>query len=1559
LPLTTDALSRNDAANDPALLSTYVPVEIDLTQSWPDYVSTFTARQHDADTNGSFFVDICIRYPDRPSLASYDSWCRHIVLDWTSDATAHTASLSGSAVPGTSLITWSAAPSLTARADLERLARGFLAFIDDLASAPDRSLSAVSILDARERRLTLFEWNETDRPVPAACVHELIEAQVRRTPDVTAVIFRDRSFTYDALNQQANALALRLRELGVGPNQVVGVFVERSLEMVVAMLGILKAGAAYLPLDPAFPQERLAWMLEDTGAPVIVTQEALRDTLPRHRAQVVIVDLPQTPVTIADPPPAAAPADLAYVIFTSGSTGRPKGVMVEHRQAVNFFIGMDEYLGGRAPGTWLAVTSISFDISVLELFWTLARGFTVVVQEELVKAAGASGPEPATNERGMAFSLFYFSADASSDQGHRYRLLLEGARYADTHGFSGVWTPERHFHAFGGLYPNPAVTSAAVAAVTSRVRVRAGSVVLPLHNPIRVAEEWAVVDHLSGGRVELSFASGWHANDFALMPENYKNRRDVMLSGIETIRRLWSGASVPATNGHGEPIEIKVFPAPLQPTPPFWIAAAGSIDTFRLAGRIGAHLLTNLLGQKIADVATKIAAYRTAWREAGHEGEGAVALMLHTFVGPDLDAVRETVRRPLIDYLKTSTELVKQTRWEFPAFANPSGRQAPGGDVELTDEEIDAMMSHAFDRYFETSGLFGTPEVCLRRVNELKAIGVDEIACLLDFGIPTDTVLAHLPYLKDVLDRSQPRKHERTDYTIAAQIARHRITHLQSTPSLIRTILADEHGRDALARVTTLLVGGEPLPASLVKAILPLIKGELLNMYGPTETTVWSTVARITDADDITIGRPIANTQIYIADAAGQPLPIGAAGELLIGGLGVTRGYWQREDLTSERFVANACVPERGDRLYRTGDLARYRPDGRIECLGRIDYQVKVSGHRIELGEIEAAISTHPAVNQSVVVVRPDAAGEPRLVAYVVPKRATTAERGDVSRWQAVWDETYGGLGGTARALDATFDLSGWRDSYTGEPMAEADMREWVDATASRILELKPARVLEIGCGMGLLVHRVAPAVEHYAAVDFSPMAVARVTESVRARGLTNVTVRAAAADAVDQYADLGPVDLVVINSVAQYFPSAAYLTRVLQQAVTLVRPGGAVFIGDVRSLPLLAAFHLSIELAQAPANMATTELRQRVRERVEHDPELVLAPEYFEQLAADTPAITGVDLQLKRGRAHNEMTRFRYDAWLFVNAPAAISTDVAAVSTSVADLSPTLASAAGSVIVRGLVNPRLTRELAALRRLGAPDSPETVGELRHEIGSDAAAGVEPEELVAQAAGWIVDVRWAASGAPGEYDATFRRPGQPRGVPATTSATRTAAALAHEPPQDRGQLVQSLKQHLRQHLPPYMVPGVFVSLEVLPLTPNGKVDRKALPEPDRERQATTSSYVAPTNDFERVIAETWQEILALDRVGVHDNFFDIGANSLLMVQAHAALREKLARPISLVDLFRFPTVGTLAGFLSRAGEPAESAALTASEARAQARLDALSRRRQGRQAARPSESTSR
>ena len=811
----------------------------------------------------------------------------------------------------------------------------------------------------------------------ASCVHDAIAAQVERTPDLEALHDHGRSLRYRELEEQSTALARALVRRGVEPGDVVGLCLERTPQMVVALLAVLKAGAAYLPLDPAYPRERLAFMIEDSGASLVITRSESAQVLdiPAHKA--LLLDQRQPLAPGATPLPSITPESAAYVIYTSGSTGQPKGVVVTHRNVMNLFAGMADRIPHEPGGRWLAVTSLSFDISVLELLWTLANGFTVELHSGTVQS----------EQRAPDFSLFYFAADDSADPAERYRLLLEGAKFADREGFAAVWTPERHFHAFGGLYPNPAVTGAAIAAITSRVQIRAGSCVLPLHHPIRVAEEWAFVDNISQGRVGVSFASGWQPNDFVIAPGAFADRKNLMIENIDVVRRLWRGEAVAFPGANGRPVEVRTLPRPIQKDLPVWLTAAGNPETFRQAGELGCHLLTHLLGQKVEEVAEKLKVYRAAWRQAGHAGQGHVTLMLHTFVGDDEDEVRETVRKPMKEYLRTSVDLIKQAAWSFPTFVQ---RAAENGKspVEVMDsrplneDEMDALLEHAFARYYGTSALFGTPARCLALVDRLRDAGVDEIACLIDFGVAPQTVLGHLHHLKQLMDAARRPRHAVQRVSVAEEISQHGITHLQCTPSMAAMLAADAPGRAALSQLSALMVGGEALPLPLARQLRELVPGALLNMYGPTETTVWSTTCELTRIGDfVPLGRPVANTQLSVRTPWGAECPALVPGELCIAGEGVARGYWQRPGLTNERFATDGA----GTRFYRTGDLVRRHPDGQLEFLGRLDHQVKVRGHRIELGEIEAALLAQRGVQQAVVTARDDEDAGQRLVAYVTP----------------------------------------------------------------------------------------------------------------------------------------------------------------------------------------------------------------------------------------------------------------------------------------------------------------------------------------------------------------------------------------------------------------------------------------------------------------------------------------------------------------------------------------------------------------------------------------------
>ncbi len=882
---------------------------------------------------------------------------------------------------------------------VDELWQRFAGFLDLVVAGQQRSVSSYDIVSPQDTA-NFSRWNDTQTDFDRSqLVHQLFEQQVEVTPDQLAYIFEHQQISYAELNQRANRLARHLIENGAGQQDLVGILVERSIDMIVALLAVHKAGCAYVPLDPVYPKDRLGYMVEDSGLRIVISQHQLSGLVELSHLQLILLDDidEQTSGYDSGNVNLQIPADhLAYMIYTSGSTGNPKGVMVEHRHVVNFFEGMDQRLEP-GPGTWLAVTSISFDISVLEIFWTLARGLTVVLYSDDRRQKTTTDNSPARpvvkTGKSLDFGLFYWNVadDSNLHDTDKYRLLLESAQYADQNGFNSVWTPERHFAAFGGIYPNPAITSAALATITQNVALRAGSCVVPLHSPIRIAEEWAVVDNLSNGRVGISIASGWAPPDFAIKPENFSDAKAVMFESADIVKKLWRGETVDFPGPNGD-VAVRTLPRPIQKELPIWVTTAGNIDSFKQAGTQGANLLTHLLGQSLEQVAEKVQVYRRAWREAGHQGEGIISLMLHTFVGPDQNEVEGIVREPFKQYLKSAMFLVKDAAWNFPAFKAISEQQGKTLDEyfeTISDEDLDAILEFAFQRYFHSSGLFGTPDHCAEMVNAVKGADIDEIACLIDFGIDTDLVQEHLPYLNQVRANSQQpvtaTLDDQDDFSIPALLERHTISHFQCTPSMATLLAADAAARPGLAGLKQMMVGGEAFPPELATDLEGLVQGRVSNMYGPTEATIWSSTADIDGpvGQSVSIGKALANQQLYILDPNLQPLPQGLAGELVIGGEGVVRGYHQRPELNQERFLADPFSASPGAKMYRTGDLARFLSDGQVECLGRVDHQVKIRGYRVELGEIETLLRQHDSVLEAAVVLREDIPGDLRLVGYV------------------------------------------------------------------------------------------------------------------------------------------------------------------------------------------------------------------------------------------------------------------------------------------------------------------------------------------------------------------------------------------------------------------------------------------------------------------------------------------------------------------------------------------------------------------------------------------------
>ncbi len=972
--------------------------DVDPKETFAAHRDKIGAKRESMQRHGFFSADLPLRYPEVNNAPLKDTASIQIV-DSVAELSPCDSPLSLWVTTDASVAVLRYRSSELDNSWAESISRLPL-FIAECEIATSRPVKTISLLSKPEQQQILVERNRTDRDYDhCETIDRAIASQTKRTPQATALVDGRHEWTYQQLATEVDRLATFFQSKGIGDGNLVGIATTRSLSMVAAIVAVMKTGAAYVPLDLEFPAHRIELMIDDARLRCILVDHLSRARVPNSEVETIDIgniEFPPCETQITETQVSASkPSDLAYVIYTSGSTGQPKGVMVTHQNVINFFAGMDDLIPHDPPGTWLAVTSLSFDISVLELLWTLARGFKVVLHDTPSRIASKAKLHRTTKP--IDFGLFYFSSSANQSESP-YQLLMDGARFADEHGFSSVWTPERHFHDFGGLYPNPSVTSAAVAAITHRIAIRSGSVVLPLHHPARVTEEWSVVDQISGGRVGISFASGWQPNDFIFAPENYANAKSVMLENIDVVRRLWRGETVEFSGHDGKEVAIQTYPRPLQKELPVWVTTAGNEATFRMAGSIGANILTHLLGQTTEELTDRIDAYRDARREAGHEGAGEVTVMVHTFVGNSNDEVRELVRKPLTEYLRTSASLLIGFSHTWAAFKKRTDGTTVGDfDLDkISDAEMDDLLAFSFERYFQSSGLFGTPEKCLDLAGKLHGAGVTEIACLIDFGVPADVAYAHLKDLDALRLRAQ---NEIATPPVATQsilelVRQHAVTHLQCTPSMAQMLMEDDESRAAIKSIPNLLLGGEALPAQLADQILTTCSTRLVNVYGPTETTVWSTSKIIDRSIKFTgsIGKPIANTRIYILDGDGQPLPDGVAGNLWIGGDGVAAGYLRQDDLTAERFRPDPFSSVDGGRMYNTGDLARWNANGEIEFLGRSDFQLKIRGHRIELGEIENAIDLLPVVRQSVVVADPNATPSVELVAYVVLSDAAPSD---------------------------------------------------------------------------------------------------------------------------------------------------------------------------------------------------------------------------------------------------------------------------------------------------------------------------------------------------------------------------------------------------------------------------------------------------------------------------------------------------------------------------------------------------------------------------------------
>jgi amino acid adenylation domain-containing protein len=615
-----------------------------------------------------------------------------------------------------------------------------------------------------------------------------------------------------------------------------------------------------------------------------------------------------------------------------------------------------------------------------------------------------------------------------------------------------------------------------------------------------------------------------------------------------------------------------------------------------------------------------------------------------------------------------------------------------------------------------------------------------------------------------ILDKA-PNRHD----SLESLIRRFGPSLVQATPSFFTSLTSRPTALKSFTGLRALLVGGEVLSAGLARQLTATLPGtRIVNMYGPTETTIWSLTHDLSRGGAFAavppIGRPIAHTVVRVVDGLGNDASIGVPGELWIGGKGVARGYLNRPDIDRERFTV-APGPS-GTRYYKTGDQVRWREDGSLDFIGRNDRQVKLHGHRIELDEIESVLSEHAQVEAAAVVVSHDPRLGDELVAYVRPRPPESiVPLPELVRVRELWDRVYReGVGEQPTAFP------GWVNSYTRERFSVHDMQDWLDAAIARVRRLAPRRIIDVGAGNGLMLQGLRGDWDHYLAIDTSATALRAAAETAvtTVPALGNADFRQADALVLGELPDAS-ADLVILNSVVQYFPSADYLSRVLDEAIRVVGPKGAIFVGDIRDIRLLHLFHADVQVRRSPPLVPARVLSATVDRLVRNEEELCLAPQFFTSILTHHDGFAAT-VEAKGERAWTEMSRFRWD--VTITGPAHTVAHAGASGSATVRWKPSAGrpsealaafadrALAGEVVrLADVPNARLSRPKSALRALNEAAPTVIAWEVARSVWMDRPDdAIDPADAIAlgRERGLHTIVQPANSGRRTQLDITFQ-----------------------------------------------------------------------------------------------------------------------------------------------------------------------------------------------------------
>jgi amino acid adenylation domain-containing protein len=988
-------------------------------------------------------------------------------------------------------------------------------------------------------------------------VDVLIEEQCKKSPRATAVKFQERSLRYDQLGLEIIRMGAYLREMGIKKGDIIGLCVDRSIEMVVALIGIMKAGATYLPLDPGFPSARLKFMLNDSQCPFLITEKSLFSSFDYYGGRLVDIEEYKKKSAEEITPGVADEGGLAYLIYTSGSTGNPKGVQITQRSLINFLLSMNKVPGLEPSDTLLAITTLSFDISGLELLLPLITGAKLVI--------------------------------ASREETKDGALLLKALR---------------------------------------------------------------------------------------------------------------SGISV------------------MQATPSTW--------------------------KMLIDI---------GWKE---------------------------------------------------------------------------------------------------KLN-IKA-----------------------------------------------------------------------------------LCGGEELTRGLANELLQRVES-LWNMYGPTETTIWSAVGKVAPGEGIVpLGKPIDNTQLYVVDTNDQLCAPGVPGELLIGGEGLSVGYFNRDNLTREKFIRNPFATDGRGRVYRTGDLVRLTSKFEVEFLGRIDSQVKIRGFRIELNEIESVIKNNQFIKDCAVVAKNFREGDKRLLAYVVIDskfgfKDLSQDGENAIDWKDNWDNLYkGAIEKSNHSPNKSIEI-GYLvvEQFEHDQKLRTHYNQWIEQTTERIRSLRPRRVLEIGCGGGDILKRIIKDCELYIATDVSQTIIDHLGEELRKSGLKLPEIRLLAKAADDDFPfEPNSFDTIIMNSVIQYFPNEEYLSRVIEKMSRLLAEGGCLFIGDVQSFSLMRNFNLFDQLRRMKPEITVGEFKQAVANKIRSEPEFFIDPDYFYSIKDKNSEISHIDIRLMRGTIDNEPVAYHYDTFIYKGKNREIGTNIRTIEWERADIIGRAVRILNEekpdiLHIRNIPNRRIMERKEKEELLERADNDERVNEVLNSTSYNDM-DVDPEELWALEShgGYAVELILPPYGDQAHFDAIFKSRLLADNLPYPNKTVQEISLSSDKYCNDPSKnffyekVLAILRENALLALPEYMIPSLFIPIDSIPLTLNNKVDRKTLSDYEITNYLSYRPSFGPVTEMEKILLKIWVKLLGINGIGIDDNFFELGGHSILAAQMFTDLEKESGKRVPLAVLFTAQTIRQLAKMIT-------------------------------------------